>query len=248
MNNEQIISLIRKKLRNQAPNFPKEKIERKLNILNPDIKEYKTYGIKVKDIETIVKEVDKQVDISYNDVIKIFIELTKSTIEEEKFAGFMLLNLYKRHFNKNLLKTIENLYSDHCHTWSHCDSTSIRVIGPFLAKNNNSQLAYETLNRWIVHENLWIRRMSLASLVKIIMVKKKFNQKFVFELIQKALEYEKEYYIKKAVAWVLRTCSKYQPEIIYKYLLENKENFSRLILREGSEKLEKLKRSTILDI
>jgi len=122
----------------------------------------------------------------------------------------------------------------------------VRVLGPFLAKRGNEELAKQTINHWADSKNLWIKRGSLVLLLKIIMVKKEFEEKGVYNLVERMLEYSNENYIEKAIGWLLKTCSKYNPELIYKYLKENRDKFSRLILRYSSEKLAQEKRSEIL--
>ena len=77
------------------------------------------------------------------------------------------------------------------------------------------------------------------------MIKKEFNKEYVFGFVEKMLKYPEDY-IQKGVGWLLKTCSNYKPEIIFNYLMKNKERLSRLILRYASEKLSKEKRVSIL--
>jgi 3-methyladenine DNA glycosylase AlkD len=77
------------------------------------------------------------------------------------------------------------------------------------------------------------------------MVKKDFNDDDVFKLVER-MRKDPEDYIQKGIGWLLKTCSNYKPEIIYNYLMKNKERLSRLILRYASEKLSKVKRVAIL--
>jgi len=78
------------------------------------------------------------------------------------------------------------------------------------------------------------------------MVRKEFDKDYVYDLVEKMLEFSNENYIEKGIGWLLKTCSKYKPEVIYEYLMKNKYKFTRLILRYASEKLLKEKRAAIL--
>jgi 3-methyladenine DNA glycosylase AlkD len=78
------------------------------------------------------------------------------------------------------------------------------------------------------------------------MIRKDFDEKYVFQLVDKMLKYSSENYIDKGIGWLLKTCSKYKPEVIVDYLTNNKKTLSRLILRYASEKLPKEIRAEIL--
>ena len=69
----------------------------------------------------------------------------------------------------------------------------------------------------------------------------------MFELVDKMLKYSEAKYIEKGIGWLLKTYSNYKPEVIVDYLLKNKKNLSKLILRYASEKLPKEKRAEILN-
>jgi 3-methyladenine DNA glycosylase AlkD len=78
------------------------------------------------------------------------------------------------------------------------------------------------------------------------MLKKDFDENYVYNLVNKMLKYSNQNYIEKAIGWLIKTCSKYKPELIFDYLMRNKKTFSRLILRYASEKLPEDKREEIL--
>lgn len=178
----------------------------------------------------------------------MFKQLTRTNIEEQKFAGFFFLNRFKKHFNEKIIDVIKEEYSEHCHTWSHCDSTGVRLLGPFLGKKGNETLALKTINDWSNSDNLWIKRASMVILIKITMMRKDFDEKYIFNIVEKMLKYSEANYIEKGIGWLLKTCSKYKPEVIIGYLSNNKNKLSRLILRYTSEKLPKEKRAVILSI
>ncbi|MHA1106531.1 MAG: DNA alkylation repair protein [Promethearchaeota archaeon] len=244
---EKIINEIKTQLEDNKPALEQEQKQRMYNILNPDIKNYEIFGIKVAETEKIVKIMNvKFFDCTYEDAIEVYRRLSRYNIEEYKFAAFLFLNRFKKNFSEDTINVFHETYLKHCHTWSTCDSTSIRVIGPFLAKKGNELLARKTINGWSESENLWIKRASMVILLKIAMVHKDFEEQYVFTLVEKMLNYVEWNYIEKGIGWLLKTCSKYKPDIIMNYLIKNKERLSRLILRYASEKLPKDKRALVL--
>lgn len=238
-----IVEDIKTKLKENAPHLTDSQKSRMYSILNSDNPNFEGYGNKISEIEKIVKTFHVKHRISNVDAIEIFKTLIKSNVHDEKFAGVFLLNRFRREFNEDTINTFHDALNEHADTWALVDSTCIRVIGPFLAKNDN--FAKSIIETWSEAENMWIRRASLVILLKIIMVKKEFDEKYVFAFVQKMLNYSEDY-IHKGIGWLLKTCSKYKPDIIISYLDKNKTILPRLILRYASEKLPKETRAKIL--
>ena len=243
---QKVVKEIRKLLQQNKSHLTEEQKNRMYKIINPDNANYKIYGIRVATIDKIVKTVSDNFNCTYNDAVEIYKELIRSNIEEEKFAGFLFLNRFKKFFTQNTIKLFHDELLENCHTWSVLDSSCVRVLGPFLAKKGNEELAKQTINDWANSKNFWIKRGSMVLLLKIIMVRKEFDKDYVYNLVEKMLEFSNKNYIEKGIGWLLKTCSKYKPELIYEYLMENKYRFTRLILRYASEKLVKEKRAAIL--
>jgi 3-methyladenine DNA glycosylase AlkD len=241
-----IVEEISNLLIENTPKLSKEQKERMYKIINPDVSDYKIYGIRIPEIDKIVKSVNEKFNCNYYEAVEVFKRLTRTNVEEQKFAGFLFLNRFKKSFNIEIVDIIREEYSEYCHTWSHCDSTCVRLLGPFLGKKGNELLANKTINEWANSSNLWIKRGSMVILLKITMMRKDFNEKYVFELVDKMLQYSDANYIEKGIGWLLKTCSKYKPDVIIDYLVENKDILSRLILRYASEKLPKETRLQIL--
>lgn len=244
---DSIVKEISSLLVKSIPQLSEDQKDRMYKILNPDISDYIIYGIRMPVIEKIVKSVHEKFICSYDDAVEIFRKLTRTNIEEQKFAGFFFLNRFKKNFNEKIIKIIKEEYSNHCHTWSHCDSTCVRLLGPFLGKKGNEALAKKTINGWSNSNNLWIKRASMVITLKITMMRKDFDEDYVFALVEKMLKYSEANYIEKGIGWLLKTCSRYKPEVIIDYLSRNKKILSRLILRYASEKLPKEKRAEILN-
>lgn len=242
---DKVISEIRRFLEKNATRLTEDQKSRMYKILNSDNPNFVGYGNKHSEIEKFVRNIHNKFNLSYDDASTVFKRLIKSRIHDEKVAGIFLLNRFKKNFNEETVNMIKKVIPENFDTWAITDTTMIRVVGPYLAKSGNEQLAEKTIGAWSSSENLWVRRAALVILLKIIMVKKDFNSDYVFKLIEKRRK-DPEEYIHKGIGWLLKTCSNYQPEIIFNYLLKNKERLSRLILRYASEKLTKEKRVAIL--
>ena len=240
---EEAINVIKKQLDETKPTFTEDQVARRNRILNSDNPRFITHGHKIPDIEQIVKRLYHQYKWSYESVVNIFRALIKSDILEEQFFGIFLLNQVKKQFTESTLDLFYEEFSKYSSCWAFLDTSCIRVIGPFLAKNE--ELATKTIKKWSNSEKMWVRRGATVILLKIIIIKKDFDENYVFNLVEKMLEYPEEY-IQKGIGWLLKTCSKYKLNSIYDYLEKNKKNLPRLILRYGSEKFPKEMRAQIL--
>ncbi|MFX1379272.1 MAG: DNA alkylation repair protein [Promethearchaeota archaeon] len=236
---------IKKELKKTAPKLTREQITWRKRILNSDNPQFTEYGHKVSDIERITNAIYKKVECNYEDSLEVFNNLVMSNVQEEKFAGFFILNHFKGSFDEETIDNFEKVLSKYCDTWAFCDTSCIRVIGPFLGKKNNQVLAYRTIEKWSNSKSVWVRRASLVILLKIIMIQKKFDDNLVYKFVEKMHKHPEDY-IQKAIGWLLKTCSKYNPDSVFIYLMNNKGNLSRLILRYASEKLPKEMRAQIL--
>ena len=232
-------------MKNTAPKLTPEQIVRRNKILNSNNPNFFGYGHKLSDIEKTIRTIYKKYQCSYKDALTICKNLVSSNIHEEKFAGIFFLNRFKTNFNQATINLFEHQLSEYCDTWAFCDSFCIRVIGPYLGKKNNQHLVVKTIDMWSNSENLWVRRASMVILLKIVMIKKEFNEDYVFALVEKMLKYNEDY-IQKGIGWLLKTYSKVNPDSIFNYLMANKGRLPRLILRYGSEKLPNEKRKQIL--
>jgi 3-methyladenine DNA glycosylase AlkD len=242
---EKIISEIKIYLKDNAPRLTEEQTSRMYKILNSSNPNFVGYGNKHSDIEKFVREIQKKYEPSYEEASEIFKRLIKSDIHDEKMVGIFLLNRFNKNFDKETLRMIHELIPQTFDTWAITDTTMIRVIGPFLGKTGNEELAEKTIYKWSNSDNLWVRRASLVILLKTVMIKNGFDENYVFGFVDKMLKYPEDY-IQKGIGWLLKTCSKYNPDSIFDYLMKNKKRLPRLILRYASEKLPKEKRLLVL--
>ena len=242
----EIFADIKANLETLKPLLSEDKKNRMYKIINPDIDTYVILGVKTADIEKVARDAQNKYTISFDQAKDVFKSLVRLDVEEYKFAAFFYLNRFKKHFDKNIPAFFRNEYFPYCHTWSSCDSCCIRVIGPFLGKEQNHSLSRKTIDSWSIDDSLWLKRASMVVLLKKIMIYKDFDEDYVFKKVDNILKYSNENYIEKGIGWLLKTCSKYKPDIITDYLHTNKEKFSRLILRYASEKLPKEIRKKLL--
>jgi 3-methyladenine DNA glycosylase AlkD len=104
--------------------------------------------------------------------------------------------------------------------------------------------AKRVLRRWARDGNLWVRRSAMLALAPR-SSKKDFE---LFARFASALIAEREFFIRKAIGWVLRETSKSRPQPVYAFLREHIDAVSGLTLREGSKYLPQSQRAELMKL
>ncbi len=108
--------------------------------------------------------------------------------------------------------------------WDTVDAIASNIIGPLLLKHPELQIRDK---KYMTSENMWFRRTALLFQLK---YKEQTDQVKLFHYC-KALASEKEFFIRKAIGWVLREYSKTEPEAVINFV--NKTPISALSKREA---------------
>jgi 3-methyladenine DNA glycosylase AlkD len=202
----------------------KRAIEQKRYLKSP----YKFYGIIGKEQDEAVKEYYKlNKEISTEKLLKILEELWESKWHTEKSFAVSLAAYYTEQFGEIELQVFKK-WLDECTGWDHTDGISGFIIARMVI--NNPQLK-KTINSWVKEKSMWTRRASLISYIKSVR-KDKRDLQDVFNNI-KPLMQEKEFFIRKAIGWILRETSKKHPKEVLNFVKKNKKQLSNLSIREA---------------
>ncbi|MAK04530.1 MAG: DNA alkylation repair protein [Euryarchaeota archaeon] len=191
------------------------------------------YGVKSPILNTIVNDVNNLHLISnqeeYNSVI---MDIWNLSHREEKYISIKLARKWKKYITLEALTVYEKMIREG-QWWDFIDPISQGLIGILLM--NNRFKMNKILDKWIKDENLWIRRSAILAHLK---HKENTDYKKLFEYCLKCA-HEKEFFIQKAIGWVLREFSKTEPEIVYAFIQDNERVLSNLSKREGMKYIKK---------
>jgi len=101
------------------------------------------------------------------------------------------------------------------------------------------------LDRWATDGDFWIRRSAMLALM-LSLRRGEGDSSRLFRYADSMLE-EKEFFIRKAIGWVLREMSKSRPEVVREYLASRVDRVSGLTLREGAKRLPEADREALLE-
>jgi 3-methyladenine DNA glycosylase AlkD len=88
---------------------------------------------------------------------------------------------------------------------------------------------------WAKDESFWVRRTALLAQVRALSRGEGDFESFA-RLAAGMLD-EREFFIRKAIGWVLREVSKKRPDLVYRFLREHRGEVSGLSLQEGAKYL-----------
>ncbi len=118
--------------------------------------------------------------------------------------------------------------------WAHVDWLATKVVGPLVAALPAARRA-AVLTRWARDEHLWVRRTAL--LAQLDTLRAGGGDFPLFARLAAPLLPEKEFFIRKAIGWILRDVSRRRPELTFAFLTRHRAALSGLTLREGSRHL-----------
>ncbi len=169
--------------------------------------------------------------LSHTDLIALVEVLWQSDYHEMRSLGIALLDHYPHLITLSDVGFLEGLLR-RMQTWAHVDWMATGAIANLLDRDINLK---STLMHWARDDSFWVRRTAMLALMKRARIHREdfdLFARFASQMVE-----EKEFFIRKAIGWVLREVSKKQPEWTYEFLVGHIDQVSGLTLREGARYL-----------
>ena len=136
-------------------------------------------------------------------------------------------------------RLIERLIRD-SQTWAFVDFLSIQVAGPLVVRF--PELG-PVLDRWAVDSDFWVRRAAMLALLLPLRCGAGDFERFA-RYADGMLE-EKEFFIRKAIGWVLRETGKQRPQLVNAWLAPRICRASGVTVREAVRYLPQARREAL---
>ncbi len=156
--------------------------------------------------------------------------LWKLEHREERYAAIHVASIWKKFINTKSLPLYRTMIVDGA-WWDFVDPMAIDLVGGVLRNHTSTTLA--TFDKWIDHKDMWLRRTAIIGQIK---MKEETDERRLFDYCIKRM-HEKEFFIRKAIGWALRSHSYIRPEAVMSFLEEHRGNLSGLSYREGAKQL-----------
>lgn len=151
-----------------------------------------------------------------------------------ELRSFALVLLVKREveLEPRHLACLERLLRD-SHTWALVDEIAPRLAGPMLVRHPRE--VGRVLDRWAKDPDFWIRRAALLSLL--LPMRRGEGDWKRFERYADPLLEDREFFIRKAIGWVLREAVKTEPARVVAFVEPRAARLSGVTWREATRKL-----------
>jgi len=190
------------------------------------------WGVMVPDVRRIAIEYAKgHPELDRSDLKAISVAAFKTEIFDLRSVAIALCDRRKAMLEERDLPWLLDLV-DASKTWAHVDWIAATVVGDVVGRYPAS---LRWLPIWAKQRNFWIRRTAL--LAQLNTLKRGEGDWELFTRLAAAMLDEKEFFIRKAIGWVLREVSKKRPKLVYDFLRAHRDEMSGLTLREGAKYL-----------
>jgi alkylated DNA nucleotide flippase Atl1/3-methyladenine DNA glycosylase AlkD len=153
-------------------------------------------------------------------------------VHELRAFGVELLQARRELLQSADLDLLEDLLR-RSRSWAYVDTLAIQIVGPLVERDPRLNAR---LDRWVKDPDFWIRRSALLALL--LPLRRGEGDWPRFVRYADALLREKEFFIRKAIGWVLREVSKKHPDRVRAFLREREGRVSGVTRREAEKYLE----------
>ena len=178
-------------------------------------------------------------ELSHDELVALVEALWSRPIHERRMVAVELLSLRADLVTPDDVDLIERLLRE-SRTWALVDGLAADVVGQLLA--GEPALATR-LEAWASDEDLWLRRAALLGWLVPLREGAPFGH---FAASAEAMLAEREFFIRKAIGWVLREVGKRRPAEVYDWLAPRTDRASGVTVREAVKYLPAARREELL--
>ncbi|MGF1757239.1 DNA alkylation repair protein [Photobacterium sagamiensis] len=190
------------------------------------------YGVKTPQRRLIFKQAREHTIVSdFTQYRRLVLWLWSGVYREELYLAMDVAEYYKEFRTEEAFAIYEEMLQS-ADNWDTVDKLSSNLIGELVRTHR----AFEAkLIEWRQSDNMWFRRASLLAHLK---HKSETNLPLLEETIL-MLAHEKEFFIRKAIGWVLREYSKTDPEYVSQFVATHSDQLSALSQKEALKVINK---------
>ena len=152
-------------------------------------------------------------DLTHAQLVELVGELWAQPVHECRMACVELLSAYGDRLDRTDAPLLEGFLRE-SRRWALVDGLAISVVGPLVERCPQLN---RVLDRWATDGDFWLRRSALlALLVPLREGRGDFEQ---FGRYADSMLEEREFFVRKAIGWVLRDTGRKRPDLVFEWLL-----------------------------
>ncbi len=189
------------------------------------------HGLTLPLIQRVVREEIPPGAIANRASLRALVQaLWAEPVHERRMAAVILLERHAALLTAEDLGLLELLLRE-ARTWAYVDALAANVVGPICDRDPSTG---PTLDRWAVDPDFWIRRAALLSHLLRIRAGGSLER---FLHYADAMLDEREFFIRKAIGWVLRDAGRRRPAEVVAWLAPRTHRASGVTIREAIKHL-----------
>lgn len=198
-------------------------------------------GVRVPAIRAIVKRVlPVRPAVDRGLVVGVAEALWAEPVHERRVAACHVLEQHHAVLAAADLPMLERLLRE-ARTWALVDVIAPNVVGPVFERDPEG--VGPVLDRWNADDDFWVRRASLLALL--VPLRGGGGDWERFTRYADARWDEKEFFIRKALGWILRDTGRRRPDLVFDWLLPRAATASGVTVREAIKPLSEWQRAQI---
>ena len=196
-------------------------------------------GATLGQIRAAVREMPPPME--HDELVGLVEELWSKPMFERRMAATVLLERGTDRLSAADLPLIERLLRE-SKTWALVDGLSSDAVSRLVARDPDEMTP--TLDRWATDADFWIRRASLLAELRPIRKGQPLDR---FLARAEPMLEEREFFIRKAIGWVLREAGKRRPDDVAAWLGPRTARASGVTMREAVKYLPAEVATTLMD-
>ena len=178
-------------------------------------------------IQAAVKELAGIATLDHDQVVTLATELWSEPVFERRMAAVLVLDRRSDLLGLTDLPLIERFVRE-SRTWALVDNLAGDILGALVARDAVGMTP--EMDRWATDADFWVRRASLLAELRPIRAGGTLER--FLHRAELMLE-EREFFIRKAIGWVLREAGKKRPEEVAAWLAPRTDRASGVTMREA---------------
>lgn len=178
--------------------------------------------------------------VDHDALVSLVEALWARPVHEARLLAVELLDVGKATLGPSDVVLLERMLRE-ARTWALVDPLAVNVMGALVARHD---ALGATLDRWAEDPDFWIRRSALLALLG--PLRRGGGDFERFGRYADAMLHEKEFFVRKAIGWVLRETGKKRPTLVRDWLAPRIDRAAGLTVREALKSLPEADREALL--
>jgi 3-methyladenine DNA glycosylase AlkD len=184
-------------------------------------------GTLVSQTRAEVKRLASELALDHDQLVELATALWSKPVFERRLAAIMFLQRFPRLVSAADLPFLERIVRE-SRTWALVDYVAVDVLGRLVESDPDG--VSPIMEAWATDDDFWVRRASL--LAELRPIRRGADPDRFLRRAEPMLE-EREFFIRKAIGWVLRETGKRRPDAVAAWVAARTHRASGVTMREA---------------